>query len=483
MKASTYLVGISLVAAVIAPGGGSATAGGGSAQDRCEFDRSRRTLTIQLRPDALTTSISSRSDGRIVVKQRRGKTYVCDAARLRHLDLIRVLGTGVGEELEVETYQRTRVEADLHGGRDWISTWAPGPIVIDGRSVALGRRSLRIRSVELLVFEGPQGLDASGIAPGVSVEAWEGSGTLIGGPGDDVLTGDENGPVRVEGGPGNDVLYGSRTIHDDVVLGGPGDDQVGPRYCECWDTGDGADRYAGGPGHDHISYAERYPFDNEPSSPVVIRNDGSPCSGADVDGDGDACDPDDERDSVIGFESFLGGWDDDTIVGAPGVDETFWAVWGHDTFVGNAGDDETLEFSRADQRGGGVNVDLDAGVAVGPRGEVDFQPVDAFTTLIGSDKADVFVDTGEVGRRYFTGRRTDRVEAGNGADRIWTGLHPDVVTAGDGDDRLWGEAGDDRLTGGPGTDRANGGDGDDRCTAEFTALCEPGSPARTDRMD
>jgi Ca2+-binding RTX toxin-like protein len=472
----TYLVALSLVAAVVAWGGGSGQAGGRSA-DRCELDPTTRTLSVRLRPHAIQTSVSTRPDGRIVVEELHGAPETCADARLRQLDLIRVLGTGADDGLEVETFQRVHVDAHLRAGHDWVSAWSPGPVVVDGRSVAIGGRSLTIRSVEHVEFEQPHGLDASAIAPGVSVGAWEGSGSLIGGPGDDMLTGGD-GPVRVEGGPGDDVLYGGRGFSDDVVLGGPGDDRVGPTYCECWETGDGADRYAGGAGHDHISYSERYPFDDEPGSPVVIRNDATACSGADVDRDGDACDPGDEHDIVVGFESFLGGWGEDTIIGAPGVDETFWARWGSDTFVGNAGDDETLEFSLSGSRGDGVSVDLIAGVADGPRGGATFQPVDAFTTLIGSSDPDVFLDTGEIGRRYLAGRGADRIEAGGGADEIWAGLQPDVVIAGGGDDRLRGEAGDDRLTGGAGADRANGGNGNDRCVAEVVAHCEPRSSRR-----
>ena len=181
---------------------------------------------------------------------------------------------------------------------------------------------------------------------------------------------------------------------NDDILGGPGGDLV-ETYCECGEYGDGADRLFGGAGRDTLSYAYRDAYDQIVSG-VVIRSDATPCSGADVNDDGDACDPEDERDAVESFEVFLGGWASDTMYGMPGTEETFMPWWGNDTIVGNAGRLETLDVSHLDRRDG-VSVGTVAGTADGERGVAAFSPVGSFMRLVGSWGADA-----------LSGRRVDR---------------------------------------------------------------------------
>jgi Ca2+-binding RTX toxin-like protein len=437
--------------------------------DGCSFHAQLRSVTIRLTPRWGSTEISTRGvDDEIRVNPSIGPSPDCDGATLEDVDQLTVTGSDDDDQIGLPGWPGVASEVRLGRGRhDSIVLGAIEPdMVVIGHLASTSTSTVRFSGLESLQIDEPEGLDASEAASGLPIEVSSGSGRLIGGPSDDRMFGG-SGPDRLVGGPGNDLLDGG--AGDDEIRGGPGRD-IARAFCACGELGDGADHLVGGADADTLSYAYREPSDQTVTG-VVIRSDGTPCSGADVNDDGDACDPVDERDAVETFEAFVGGWASDTMYGMPGIDETFVPVWGSDEIIGNVGDREALDVSELDRRDG-VSVDLVAGTAGGERGIVSFSPVDSFVRLIGSSGADAFTDEGSIGRVYLTGTGGDLVVAGGGDDRIRAGSQPDEVRAGAGNDRLIGDDGDDRLLGGSGDDVVAGGHGWDRCRAEVGRGCE-----------
>ena len=438
--------------------------------DRCEFRAAERLLIVRLAPGWSQTEIMERgSERRIEIAPRSAPNPECNGATVDDVDEIRIRGTGEDESVSITLAWGVAFDIDLLARRDSLTMAAAGMgVTVTGHQIDAVTSSVSFRSIRRLAFAEPTGLDASGVAPGVSISVDDGSGTIIGGPGNDRLRGSD-GPDVLIGGRGNDVLSGE--AGDDAIVGGPAADVV-TELCECGELGDGADQLDGsGGGRDRLVYSYREAFDQVVSG-VVVRNDGSACSGADVNADGDACDPSDERDSVEGFEVFWGGFGDDILLGEAGVDETFVPWWGTDTIVGNAGDRESLDVSNLDGGGTGVWVNLVDGVAEGHRGVAMLSPTDSFLRIIGSGSSDFLGGGGGVGRLYLSGAGADEVMAGAGDDVVKAGPQPDRVHGGAGDDRVVGGSGGDRLAGGTGADTAKGGRGHDRCRAERTIACE-----------
>lgn len=222
---------------------------------------------------------------------------------------------------------------------------------------------------------------------------------LRGGPGDDWITGSDEGsdtfalPIGttgdvIDGGPGNDRIWGLGGA--DFITGGEGDDWI--------DSGAGADRVNGGDGNDWI-YAGRG-------------------LGDDVDG----------------------GAGDDTIYGSND---------GHDVIEGGAGHD--LIFAQGGNdivRGGTGDDTLDGGSGA--------------DQLYGDDGDDVLWGGGGTGDRLEGGNGNDILHGSDdGNDTLLGGAGADILFGYGGNDILRGEADDDILDGGPGDDLLEGGAGSD----------------------
>ena len=284
--------------------------------------------------------------------------------------------------------------------------------------------------------------------------------TLVGGNGDDVLT----------GGPLNDTLDG-----------GAGDD---------WFIGNGgADTMIGGPDNDHASWTGR-------ANPVTADLDG-------VADDGELGEGDNARSDI---ETLVGGNAADTLTGNSGNNGLDGGP-GPDTLNGGAGDDYALYWSRTAP----VNVSLDGVVNDGEAGENDVLAADVESAIGGSGN-DTLVGNGGV-NNLWGWNGDDTLNGGAGPDMMWGGSGLDRVsyasraapvavsldnfpndgeagefdnaydvenvTGGDGDDSLTGSAVANVLTGGPGKDTLIGHDGDDsfesRDQQEDYATCGNGA--------
>ncbi len=225
---------------------------------------------------------------------------------------------------------------------------------------------------------------------------------IIGGAGDDVLTGEDAsafwvGTNRLVGGDGNDTLEG----------GGGADTLIG-----------GVDAIDAGSAGDTVTYA------HSPSGVTVILNAASGNIGGDA-----------QDDQLFGFRSLVGSEFADHLTG-DGNDNRIEGGSGDDTLAGGGGDDlllgddgtDTLSFAAA---GGDVVVTLalDAGNPGSSTGE-------------GTDTIDYSVE-------YLTGSD-----------------YNDTLTGNDKDNRIDGGAGNDILRGGSGNDTLIGGSGSDTASWE-----------------
>ena len=305
----------------------------------------------------------------------------------------------------------------------------------------------------------------------IAFDAEEGDDTLYGGPGSDILFGDngliildENGQVdqMVPFEPatyfGNDILYGN--TGDDTLLGGHGDDQY---------------RFEDNFGIDEVREAVAGGNDTMDFSAVTVPLHAQFASITVTDGAGNQATHDGNN-----VENVIGGQNDDTFQFSDGVGVT-GQVDGHDGV-------DTLDYHLWSSA---VRVHLGEGWAPAvfggyPGGAINFENATGgagHDILIGSDVDNVLVGnggddvlTGLAGDDTLTaGDGTDTLDGGDGHDTLTGGAGHDTLTGGAGDDTLSGNdgndnldagAGDDLLRGGPGSDTLVGGDGTD--TADYS---------------
>lgn len=218
---------------------------------------------------------------------------------------------------------------------------------------------------------------------------------------------------------------------------------------------------------------------------------------ADFDGDGagDACDPDDDNDSVADTidgcdfaagAAASGGCPDvcaltPTIVGTGGNDviqgtagnDVIFAGSGNDTVYGNGGDDIICAGGGNDRvyTGGGRDI-----VSLGSGNDrlEDAGGTNAVTGDSGNDQ----IETGSGDDIIAAGTGNDHVQAGDGNNRVDGGDGNDQIEAGGGTDTLVGGTGNDRIDAGAGDDTLDGGSGNDRLdggTGFDTAIGGPGN--------
>ncbi|WP_227465482.1 calcium-binding protein [Nocardioides dongkuii] len=316
-----------------------------------------------------------------------------------------------------------------------------------------------------------------------------GSGTLSGGPGNDVIRGmnADNGPLS--GGEGDDLIVTSGDLSS-TIEPGAGDDTI------VSGTTNGDTVVAAGHG-------------------VVVDAEART-----IDGDGDH----DVWRGVVGVRGTRGH---DVFRGSERADH-FWGQDGGDLIDGRGGDDG-LAAVRAERLHGGSGDDVLTAYFGGPafggsgRDEIstrqdlsdwEHAPSSATTTfrLSGGRGADTFkvgpptvdyrvvkhpslrwrgVIAGGPGEDRFileqfiilhtrlradlrTGvaRFTQAEAALRGIESLVGGPKRDVLRGGPGSNTLIGKGGRDRLVGGPGRDVADGGRGVDTCQAELRRSCE-----------
>jgi Ca2+-binding RTX toxin-like protein len=164
------------------------------------------------------------------------------------------------------------------------------------------------------------------------VSGGRGPGTLLGGLGNDAVTGHGS----VQGGPGDDVVTGTPLGED--LRGGAGRDLL--------DGGDGPDDIRGGSSIDTLVYPP------ERRTPIAVTVGSGNFSGG-IEDQGPI-----GRDTVYGdIEVVVGTAQDDTLVG-DGRSETLDGAAGNDTLIGNSGNDTLLGLEGDDVVAGGFGRDL-----------------------------------------------------------------------------------------------------------------------------
>jgi Ca2+-binding RTX toxin-like protein len=282
---------------------------------------------------------------------------------------------------------------------------------------------------------------------------WAGDGddTVYAGGGDD----------RVLGGNGNDILYGEAgndVIHgdagDDIVDGGTGSNQL------FGETGDdrfmlqsGTNTVDGGEGIDTVDYSlqsQQFHLGQPTGNGVTVNlQTGTGAMGA-------------NGDTYTGIENVVGSAYNDVITEASGTINNIQAGAGNDVVFSSGrltdqldgGDGvDTLDFSNAPagMRGGGLQVDMQSGLARNP---------DTFSTWIRPTSFTNFENVrGTAFNDTIIGNAVvNRIEAGNGNDSVSGGAGGDTLDGGDGTDTLRYDASASGVTVNLATRSATGGD-------------------------
>jgi 2',3'-cyclic-nucleotide 2'-phosphodiesterase (5'-nucleotidase family) len=251
-----------------------------------------------------------------------------------------------------------------------------------------------------------------------------GSGVLVGGLGDDSLTG-RGGADLLQGGLGDDTLAGA--IGDDSLDGGEGDDRLlGQSGQDTILGGAGNDTILAGAGHDSVDAGDGDDLvAGENGNDFILGGAGADTlTGATANDTIDGGADDDVLDGGIGADSLLGGEGDDLVDGGFAAD-TLAGGGGNDTVLGGYGNDSI------DGEGGNDLLDGSFGRdwIVGGGGE---------DTLLGGFSDDTLDG----------GADDDLLDGGLGLDSLLGGAGSDTLNGGAGRDTLAGGAGDDVLSGG-----------------------------------
>lgn len=250
-----------------------------------------------------------------------------------------------------------------------------------------------------------------------------GASTLLGGFGDDSLTGNGRGN-SLDGGAGNDFLadqpsksqVGSPFLEDlnDTLMGGDGADSLISRA--------GSDWLEGGRGNDTIEVNDYASLTGFKSTGIVRFKNGD---GADL---------------VKGTRAInisVGGWTiTDLAVKAQGT--------GYVLSFGDGSDKLTVENSSR-----GIRISFDDGVVLDASG-------------LASLSASGGRGPGTAGADFLLGTNAaDTLYGIAGDDTIYGGVGDDIIDGGDGLNQLYGGDGNDTITGGADADSVTGGAGND----------------------
>ena len=242
--------------------------------------------------------------------------------------------------------------------------------------------------------------------------------TLIGGSGDDILTGSEYYD-RLNGGAGNDILDGGVGWHNDVAV------------------------------FDYSLSTADLTLDVTDTTRWKQNNNGTWSSGTGVGYEYQRLVAGDETDYYKNIESveIIGGSGDDILIGS-GYDTTLNGGAGNDILsngyavfdYSSSTSDLTLDLSDTTRWKQNSNGTWASGIGA------EY----AYERLVVGDETD-----------YFKNINYRTLIGGSGDDTLIADESGAELEGGDGDDTLTGGAGDDRLDGGDGNDKLDGGGGDD----------------------
>lgn len=293
----------------------------------------------------------------------------------------------------------------------------------------------------------------------VETDTLRGIENIIGGSGDDVLSG--NGATgAIAGGAGNDVLS-----HAPTMSGGAGSDQFvfdGTSFNSViTDFASGSDRL-------DLSLAQVHQHDFsfvanaiEPGDPshtgLLIRIDTGPAAGSQIFLRDVASTSLPLTDLVLK----TGG----PIIGTEGPDglALLTGTDGDDTILGLAGDDIMDGRAGNDILDGGDGIDTVSYASTTAAVRVSLFDLSANDGLGGTDTLNAIENViGGDGFDTLAGNGLDNVlTGGGGGDLMSGGAGNDTLYGGDGNDFITGDLGNDRMDGGNGADNLNGGGGDD----------------------
>ena len=406
-------------------------------------------------------------------------------------DTILVAGSDQADELTITS--------TLNQGNGMVET----SIVADQFSIQYQQSSdITLNGIETLQVDGKDGADTISAGGGQEIAMDAGfqditNLVLVGGDGNDFLTGADNRPTTLIGGEGDDRLQGGQS--DDLLYGDLQDNHGVVGGDDTLHGGTGLDVLRGGPGNDHIRTGLDFTGD------LIYGESGN--------------------DTLVGgpgADLIEGGLGDDTIIGK-GLDDRLLGGGGNDWIYGGTGrdvihgdtDDGLLVVSGNDVLF--ANFDSAApvvGVAVSYaewQGWLNSivqasQPFDEMLTATstGQTKVEALVDyvaaadpgsqislsqeaTSQLARLPVTSPKErsilasvlldidpdqsdarDYLKGGNGDDELHGSAFRDLLFGGEGDDLLFGRAGDDVLRGGFGSDTLDGGTGEDQIELDLT---------------
>jgi serralysin len=268
--------------------------------------------------------------------------------------------------------------------------------------------------------------DVGGYEKNVSIAYSTTIENLIGGSGQDYLTGNASNN-EISGMNGNDTIYGS--AGDDTLNGGNGGDIVVYSF-------DLTDFFVSIVNSvtvtlenliqgwtDTVSYIETYIFNGTSYSHAEVEAEASGIREI-------AIDAGVERDNVSYYQS----GDDLVIVSG----EDSWIVYNHFTSSINA----QINFA---SNNSSLLLDEDVIIASANTGVTINGANDVDDMVLGGEGADTINGlTGD--DRIFAGAGDDNVNGGEGADEIYGGLGDDTLAGGAGDDRIYGGEGMDTVT-------------------------------------
>ncbi|MGE5547687.1 MAG: matrixin family metalloprotease [Solirubrobacterales bacterium] len=315
--------------------------------------------------------------------------------------------------------------------------------------------------------KGFENVDGSGASAGLTLTGVaSAASTLLGGSGDDVLTGG-TAADSLNGGAGDDVLDGKGGV--DIVRGGLGSDRVVYQATGTLDGGDGEDcLVVKGSTALKIDLTQA---DHDGSAGAAVGGfediDASAATGAlTLTGRAGAS-------SVLlggsGKDVLVGGSAADTLSGNAG-DDTLDGGGGADVILGGAGKDRITYGAAAATLDGGDGIDTLV-VSGSATVTLDLSQTDhdAGSALVGN--FEVIDGSAATGTLVLTGQSVaTTLTGGSGADRLY---------GGDGADTLTGNAGDDTIFGNGGVDVIAGGTGDDRIGYQSTGTLDGGSGSDT----
>ena len=431
-----------------------------AAVSTCSFNPTTHVATASLDPaDTSTRDIDVVRSGTTVMFGQLGSEQACGTVTTldtMHIDmagrndfLMFDLGHGpFAPGFTAEADGTSEIEFDVTNATD------PEQVVVLGSSgddsITAGINRLPFPHLETLqVFNLNAGQEGSGPDNDIAVHGMPQtlSIALVGAGGNNHLSANGTGAGTGAGPLNNPVVFVQGT-HDDVMVGGNGNDVFGADI-----GGDGVDSFSGGPGRDEMDMGSR----NESMSVSLDgkANDGIGCPGAQCEGDNIGAD----------IEAVFTGFGNDTLTGGPGA-QLLNPGPGDNTVSGGPGDDVIdIPESGADTVHGGFgfdavtyegHVDSDQGHQLGVTVSLDGVADDGVASLDEGDNIEPDVEA------VYGTSGNDHLSGSSIPNSLYGELGDDVLLGGGGDDLLDGGGsrtgvgspndGDDTFLGGGGVD-------------------------------